>query len=840
MSVPAWFLVVCSLQGGAGDTDALERALARLDAAEEAQWDATLAELAARGLPAGLRALEDFEACAFTARRARAKLLLVVPAPELAAPVLARLDDPDPQVRRLLLLLLGNPALGEVAAEARVAAFERLARADPADYVRQRARESLAESGLVAAVPALDRLIDALPPREAERAAVALARLPAARERLIARVQRGAGASAPGVFSALLSGYGRALAEVPGGGESPLERRALLEGRLHAAGEVRAAAQLAVASFTARCGELGEAGRAQQVLARLADEGWPRLECVRRRLDVAWLLQGDPAAGLELARELEHLARVAPGDGPGGEEEREGWLVRARLFAGAALYALGREPEAAQVFTPLAAELEASLARRLDLFPSPRQAEWTRGGGAAFIERLHYLALVEQWQALLSLSDPAHERATLEHLARAHELFLRSREVAVRTDATDPTALDALFARELGPHALVLFNERLDPARRGTMLSRAVELARAWAGVAPLEMVGFEPSALGRAFDPLLDERRLVALRALRAAHVADLGRRQRELQDPELAPRDPGEVDDLARILAYRRQEFFLAEREESAEFEAAAQAGPVDLARRRAIFSRLTDLLTASTHIEDLAIELRSEGRAAEARALADQALATLRTAPLGSFAILDEWNSSRLEILRGDTFMDENRPREAEQAFLAAVSRLEKIEQEIESRRAAAAGDAEAERQVEGQLAMVRDRRAGALLSLAVNANVRARDPAKALGYFERAYVLDQSPSMEVLRACYRARSGRADEARTVLRKVVPTAQLYYNIACTHALLGEKGPALDFLERDFRENYPTPGARARQTEWARQDPDLASLRGEPRFERLLAGGQ
>ena len=96
------------------------------------------------------------------------------------------------------------------------------------------------------------------------------------------------------------------------------------------------------------------------------------------------------------------------------------------------------------------------------------------------------------------------------------------------------------------------------------------------------------------------------------------------------------------------------------------------------------------------------------------------------------------------------------------------------------------------------------------------------------------------MEVLRACYRARSGRAEEARTVLRKVVPTAQLYYNIACTHALLGEKGPALDFLERDFRENYPTPGARARQTEWARKDPDLTRLRGEPRFERLVAGGQ
>ena len=49
------------------------------------------------------------------------------------------------------------------------------------------------------------------------------------------------------------------------------------------------------------------------------------------------------------------------------------------------------------------------------------------------------------------------------------------------------------------------------------------------------------------------------------------------------------------------------------------------------------------------------------------------------------------------------------------------------------------------------------------LAVNANVRLGDPARALAYFERAYTLDQSPSMEVLRACYRARSGRAEEAQ-----------------------------------------------------------------------------
>jgi hypothetical protein len=739
--------------------------------------------------------------------------------------------------------LLGDPALGEVAAEARVAAFELLARDDPSDYVRQRARESLAECGLAAAVPALDRLIETLAPREGERAAAALARLPAARERLITRVARafeGVVVPSDGVLATLLGGYGRALAEVPRGGEAAGERRPLLLGRVHAAEPVRTAAQLALASFTARCVELAEAERAERVLVALAADGWPALECLRRRLDLAWFPRGDAGAALALARELEAHARALPGDGLGGEEEREAWGLRARMFAGAALYALGREPEADAEFARLADELGAGLARRADLYPSPRQAEWTRGGGAAQIDRLHMLALVEEWRALLALSTPAREGQALAALARAHEHFLRSREVAVRNGANDPSTLDSLFKHPLGPHTLVLFNERLEPARRGALLERAVQLAHAWAGVAPLEMLGFVPSDAGRAFDPLLDPRRFTALQALRRAHQRDFGRRRRELLDPSLAPPDPDEARQLDRVFEYRQRELAEAEAEEAEELAAVTKKeGEPTLLQRRAIYSRLLDLLAVSTHIDDLAVELRAEGRAAEARALVDEGLAVLRTAPLGSFALLDEWNLSSLEILRGDTFMDENRPEEAEQAFLAAVGRLGQIEQEFESRRAGA-DDPETERQVDGTLAMVRARLAGALLSLAVNANVRMGDQKRALAYFERAYALDQSPTMEVLRACYRARSGRADEARTVLRKVVPSAQLYYNIACTHALLGEKGPALDFLERDFRENYPTPGARARQTEWARKDPDLASLRGEPRFERLLSGGQ
>jgi TolB-like protein/Flp pilus assembly protein TadD len=53
--------------------------------------------------------------------------------------------------------------------------------------------------------------------------------------------------------------------------------------------------------------------------------------------------------------------------------------------------------------------------------------------------------------------------------------------------------------------------------------------------------------------------------------------------------------------------------------------------------------------------------------------------------------------------------------------------------------------------------------------------------------------------------------------------------YNVACIHALLGERERALDILETTVRNGFG-------QKEWMENDPDFATLQSEPRFIHLL----
>lgn len=68
-----------------------------------------------------------------------------------------------------------------------------------------------------------------------------------------------------------------------------------------------------------------------------------------------------------------------------------------------------------------------------------------------------------------------------------------------------------------------------------------------------------------------------------------------------------------------------------------------------------------------------------------------------------------------------------------------------------------------------------------------------------------------------------------AERALQQEPNEQQVLYNVACVYALLGEKELALDCLQQAMTGGWG-------QKEWMAHDPDLASLRGDPRFEALV----
>lgn len=57
----------------------------------------------------------------------------------------------------------------------------------------------------------------------------------------------------------------------------------------------------------------------------------------------------------------------------------------------------------------------------------------------------------------------------------------------------------------------------------------------------------------------------------------------------------------------------------------------------------------------------------------------------------------------------------------------------------------------------------------------------------------------------------------------------ASVCYNVACLYALEGERDRALEHLECAFRVGFAHP-------DWVEQDPDLESLRNDPRFREMI----
>jgi len=79
---------------------------------------------------------------------------------------------------------------------------------------------------------------------------------------------------------------------------------------------------------------------------------------------------------------------------------------------------------------------------------------------------------------------------------------------------------------------------------------------------------------------------------------------------------------------------------------------------------------------------------------------------------------------------------------------------------------------------------------------------------------------------------AEVGRTDDANREANLAMALrpneATVLYNLACVFCQLSKKDEALKTLRRAWETGYKDPG-------WARQDPDLALLHGDPEFERL-----
>ena len=83
---------------------------------------------------------------------------------------------------------------------------------------------------------------------------------------------------------------------------------------------------------------------------------------------------------------------------------------------------------------------------------------------------------------------------------------------------------------------------------------------------------------------------------------------------------------------------------------------------------------------------------------------------------------------------------------------------------------------------------------------------------------------------------ADDGRAEdavrEANLAIMLRPNEATVLYNAACTFCALNRKAEALDTLSKAWRAGF-------KDADWARRDPDLESLHGDPEFERLYPAG-
>ncbi len=770
--------------------------------------DAGRAELEAltkSGEPAALEALAALAqsgagAPSSLARRRCARLVFAAGGPRCIAPAIAASRDADAGVRAELLAYLGRDDLGAAGLAERIHALAECAASDPELELRSRALHLLAGLDRPESLASLDALLDVLDEPARTEAALLLADRPRAGE----IVEKHLGSADTAIRAPLLAAFGRDL----GDRADAAPAAPLLLALRHPDTRMRRAAQVGVDAFVRRLFAGADAARASRAISGLEELGLDRAQGAMLRARAVLVLGADPRAALAAAQELAGDAGIL------GDEDARSTLAAARHLEAAAQLALGAAAAAASPLADEEALLDGLLAERAD-----------RGGKALaslHATRLHRRAECEVFAIVQALaldgSPDAPESSALVARCvgaarRAHALELEAQIAEITADASGRASLDGMLEDALAPEALFLENPRLAawPGPRALWMRRSI--GRAFASVAPDECPGFEPfpDVPAATADPLQDPERLALLKSMLRARVDSVAARLQELRTSVRGrmaddPTAPSDADEEKMQITLREWEDLL---------DASQRGGRGDL--RVLLEPRAPSLLALS-----LARAFRDEGDAPAARALAEKVKADLdKSGDLKRFLLVE----AEIEMTIGSSWIDAGDPARAEVELARAAERLESIETSLKDRGSSPR-----------DLAVVRGMRSSALVSLAVNANVKMHDPKKALAYFERAFELRQDEFMRVLLACYRARSGRGDEARAILREVSPSPANLYNVACTWALLGEKELALECLKRDLEENPMSAGMRDKQREWARTDPDLESLRGDPRFRALV----
>ncbi len=754
-----------------------------LESPEFALREKAANSLAAAGDAGARAALDGFTSATPSARLARAHVVRQAGEGSLLDEVLPLCADPSPSVRAEFAGYLGrvlreHPGPSATQLERACERLYDMAVGGTQPAVRAAALEALSRADLDPAARALAGLTADLSGGGAVLAARALANSPRAGGLLLELVQSNFDGQGPRLEERTLSvlladGYGASLAEAERGGLEPRARLPFSIGGRSPSPDVRAASALGFQGFLARARFLGATERAEQVSALLAPEVVDP-ERVWLASALLTLTAGkDPARALSALEQLKALLGSPRADDARGRFD----LAVADTLAAAAQLACGKNELAS-------AQLE--LARTLLGGLAAEGLERSGNAGAALASEVAAERAVVESYALLALLREGRAFDAPECLAigrTLHGLTLRAQLLAtLGTLETWTGDLDTLVHHPHSPFDLLLSNPELERGLGAHPLDLSLALARALAAAVPDELPGF--AVPGEVQE--LDGMRLALLTQIEYSRIEQL---QRELSRLPAEATERVELENALRVLK--------------------AQLSPQpDLHRVR---------LPSALAIE-LAGDLRDEGRPEAAAELARNVKEALSRADFLFGGPYIQELIARAESTLGACATDQGQPEQADKILNGALSRLETV--------SSSGPDDLRSKAV----------RSNVLVSLSVNANVKLRDPAKALAYFERAFELRQDDFTRLLLACYRARAGRKDEARALLREMPESPFNFYNLACTYALLGDKELALDYLARELRPGSKSAGAIERQRIWARTDPDLASLQGEARFQALV----